>query len=483
MSFHNPSSSPIFYNNSVALQTQGYWQAIKDAYSISTDGLGGAGFTGFSLDTVRYVAPEVLAPPRNVMVSTPFLTNRAYDVRWDRSPNLYVLGYSVYRAYRQTGEFVRITDNTVHINQHRDTNVDSYTESLLIPRSDNTVPGWRIAPGDEYQIHVPNTPIVESGGFGKTTSNPNDVVVTIDGVQVIPSFVDGERGIITLNRSVYYDAVQNEFVTAKLPDLNSEIRVSYWYQKSFIDFNQTRLYPPYYKVTSVAFDMDTGDLIETDPNLIPSTTLHIEQIDWIWQEAIRRNAWIAEISGERVLAYQAKKSGVVCNCLYRNVGTFYPAADCEDCYGTGYIGGYEEPKPLIVVIPFAEKGFELQDRGMRRTDSFEGMWAPPDPMMEQFDLLLRQDGTLHQIGPVRRPNHRGYMALQQRFSTNILEFHHVQYKILQELDGFSRTLQKSDGVGTRMGSNHNTIHHLSDKSPEPTIHFRGNTYRYPTIAY
>jgi hypothetical protein len=418
------------------------------------------------------------------MVSTPLLTNRAYDIRWDALPDLRVLGYSVYRSYNQTGDYVRLTNTTIQTNSFRDMNSDTFVNAEQIPQRESEKPYWKIDVDKEYKITTAHCPIVEAGGFGIPSLNPDDVVVEIDGVAVRPKFLNGETGEIILNSGVYFDPLRNEFVEPKLPELNSDVRVSYWYQSNFLNREQTKHYPPYYKVTAVAYDVENGRLIETDPDLVEPTTLHIEQLDWIWKEAIRRNAWIAEISGERVLAFQHKKSGVLCGCVYRDYGTYHPSRDCEECFGTGFIGGYDDPKPLIVVIPFAEKGFSIEEtRGLRRSQSLDSMWAPPDPLMEQFDLIMRQDGTLFQIGPVLRPNHRGHMALQQRFTAEYLPFHHVQYKLLETLDQFNRTLNLPDGRNTLVGANDNSIHLLSEKSPEPTIHFKGKTNRYSTIAY
>lgn len=473
----------IFGSNPSVASTQGYWDAIKDNYSITTQGLGGAGWFSFSLDETHYVAPEVLPPPRNVMVSTPFLTNRAYDIRWDRSPSLFVLGYGVYRSYRQIGTYERITDSVIQTAQFRDMNTDKFIEQELVPQSDNLRPSWRIEPNGKYVIRTAKCPIVKAGGFGDPTTNPEDVVVEIDGQVVFAEAVAGDKGEITLSSTVYYDRLRNEFVNALLPDLNSEVRVSYWYQGNFLDREKLRHLPPYYKITSVAYDLENNCLVETNPDLVKPTTLHIEQLDWIWKEAIRRNGWIAEIAGERTNVWQKKKAGVVCGCVFRDHNRYYPSRECTECYGTGFIGGFDGPYPLIVVIPFSERSFELGDRGMHRTDTFEGMWAPPDPMMEQFDLMLRQDGTLYEIGPVKRPNHRGFMALQQRFSTEFLSFGKIQHKLLETLETDTRTLQPEDGRIHKLGANFNTIHLLAEKSPEPTVHYKGNTFRYPTISY
>jgi len=477
------NSTPFGTNSGVA-STQGYFDAVRTTYAVPTSGLGGAGWWSMGLDEAVQVGPEILPAPKNVMVSSPLLSNRAYDVRWDPSPDLRILGYAVYRSYTQIGEFERLTASAIQIDQFRDSNSDSFADSEQISLSDKGDPGtWRINQNGDYVIRTCNKPIVEATGLGNPTKNPADIVVEIDGTITVPKVVDGNIGEIVLDSGLYFDSLNSQFVEAALPDLTSDIRISYWYQSRFLNRDVTRHQPPYYKVTAVAYDVENSRLIETDPALVKATTLHIEEIDWIWTEAVRRNAWIAEIAGERVELFMAKKSGVMCGCLYRDEGTYHPSRSCTDCYGTGYVGGYDGPYPMIVVIPFGEKSFSIRETGMRRTDTFDGMWAPPDPLAEQFDLILRQNGTLHQVGPVLRPNHRGFMALQQRFSMEVLNFHNIHYELLKTLDPDLRTLQE-DGVRTsHTGANDNTVQLLATKSPEPTVYFKGRTNRYPTIAY
>jgi hypothetical protein len=473
----------IFGSNASVASTQGYWEAIKNNYAITTHGLGGAGWSGFSLDETHYVAPEVLPAPTNIMVSTPLLTNRAYDIRWDRSANLYILGYGVYRAFREVGEYVRLTPTTIQTNQYRDQNKDVFVDSEQILLGEKGRGTWRLENNTEFYIRPKFCPIVEATGFGQPTRNPADIALTIDGKVHIPKFVNGETGEIILNDRLFYDAVKNQFVDAPLPEVNSDVRISYWYRANFLDTDHLRHFPPYYKVTAIAYDLENNRLIETNPAMLKGTTLNIEQIDWIWTEAIRRNAWIAEMAGEQVMAFQQKRSGIVCGCVYRSEGTFYPDKSCQDCFGVGFIGGYDGPYPLTIVIPFSEKRFELQERGHRRLDTFEGMWAPPQPMMDQYDVILRQNGEMYMVGPVKRPNHRGFMALQQRFSMEFLNYHNVQYRLLLNFDDKNRTLQPESGQIHPIGANANTIHLLAEKSPVPTIHYKGNTFRFPTIMY
>ena len=172
----------------------------------------------------------------------------------------------------------------------------------------------------------------------------------------------------------------------------------------------------------------------------------------------------------------------MCGCLFRDLGTYYPSKECEVCFGTGFVGGYEDPVPIILAVPFGEREFRMQDRGKKRVETHNDMWASPFPLLEQYDLYLRQDGTFHMLGPVTRPNHRGFTILQQHFSAEFLPFHHVVYKLLGELDERTRTLSSESGQDVT-GFRDEKVQILGEKSPEPPVYFKGRTRRYPTIQY
>lgn len=203
--FTRPSRDSIFGSNTQVISTQGYVGAIKDAYASALEGMGGAGWFGFSLDETVKVGPEILAPPSNIMVFSPLTNDRSFGVRWDRSPDLRVLGYSAYRSYNKIGQFDRLTDTTIENTQIIDANRDELFEIEKILMSSKR-PGWEINIDGEYVISVENFPIAKAGSFGVDAQLPEDVIVEIDGVRITPSEVRGQLGEIVLNKSVHYDA-------------------------------------------------------------------------------------------------------------------------------------------------------------------------------------------------------------------------------------------------------------------------------------
>ena len=469
-------SSPVEYrfNKSQLEATEGYWRAVKQKLGILTKEVG---FIGTAADSTRYVGPELLAPPRNVFVTTPFISQWSYDIKWDHSPDLRSIGYSIYRGYRDRGDFERLNVLILSNNWYRDITTDTYQQFEDL--SDN-LPLERRLSGD-YVIKT-RYQIMRGNQIGLPTDDPSDVVLTLNGEEFKPVAVVGQTGEVYLRSSKYYDAKLNIVVDPSIPRIGDDFRVSYWANTNFVNIDYRE--PMYYKVTTIAYDPETGDLIETDPNLLKPYHLTVETMDWIWTEAIRRNSWILEIGGERVLLYQRKTIGVPCPCLKRTgVYQDYPSQDCKICYGTAIAGGYENPYPIILAIPFAEKKISQTELG-RVVEFDSDYWTSPFPRINQYDLFLRQDGVLHSIGGVTRVNHRGNTDLQQHFPASRIPLTHFVYSLMDNssLNPYRELVYETDTLPPE-GDKGESIHVVRDKQPVPVEEIRGLTQRFPTIVY
>src|SRR5690606_13986201 len=75
----------------------------------------------------------------------------------------------------------------------------------------------------------------------------------------------------------------------------------------------------FYRITTVGYrhlpDGSTTPLVETPLERATAThNFEIEKVDWIWQEAVRRNRWILEQGGESVKLFIRKNNGLPCPC-------------------------------------------------------------------------------------------------------------------------------------------------------------------------
>ncbi|MFA5999564.1 MAG: hypothetical protein WC783_01085 [Candidatus Paceibacterota bacterium] len=463
------------YNLTEVKATIGYFDAIKQNQSKSVRG-DLVGYNGFSALNTRYVPPEILQAPRNIMVSTPFWTKFAYDINWDPTPDLRILGYSIYRSFRDTGTYTRLNNYVIQTTQFRDQTRDIHVEyedlkdQLPLAMNGN----------GEYILRTAHSPIVDSNSMNKTTDSLDAVQLYINGSSASIRRLYGQSGEMLLRTTAYYDAKNFVLIRPTIPTASDDVRVSYWYNENKVDpiLDQRAMY----KVTSIAYDEEQGDLIETDPQYLTSTAISGEPMDWIWAEAVRRNAWIINISGERFLAFARKQAGEICSCVFEDYGNMQPSSICPTCYGTGFIGGYEDPLPIVVVVPASEKEIMYDERG-KAIVHVNQMWMAPRPILNQEDILLRHDGSLHMIGPVKRVSVRGNIYLQQSFQIEEIQRDHPVYKMLNKtsLDNY-RGLQVMDGnMPPRTSSAEFNL--IANKIPVTISDVKGRTMRFPTIVY
>jgi len=456
--------------------TKGYFEALKQNQSKSVRG-DLVGYTGFSALSTRYVPPEILRPPKNILVSTPLYTKFAYDITWDINPDLRVLGYSIYRAFRDTGEYIRLNNYIISTNQYRDQTRDvhiTYEDlkaQLPLLKNDS----------QDYVCHTSHFPIVDPNSMAKATDSFDSVQLYINGTQVPLKRVLGRSGEIVLRSTKYFDPKTETLITPTIPTASDDFRASYWYNENLIQpaFGQRA----FYKITSIAYDEATGELIETDPAYLESNAISGEPVDWIWTEAIRRNAWIISMAGERFLVFLRKIAGEVCDCVYEDYGSNQPSALCSLCYGTGFIGGYEEPIPIVAVVPAAKKEILIQEDG-RKVEHINEFWCTNRPVLNQGDLLLRFDGSIHVIGGVRHVSVKGNIYLQQSFTVQELERTMPQYKLLDKtsIDSY-RNLQYMSGANPPRTSSAE-FNLIANKIDPVTISdFKGRSVRYASLTY
>ena len=260
-------------------------------------------------------------PPKNVMVVSPFVKGGVMDVRWD-DPSLIggnteydIVGVNVYRSDgSDRGPFRRLNSYPVSGTFFRD-----YTDVALVTRETILWDQWQ-SRGDASNLArwtlKTRYPIAKPRMEGVSANAPEDVLVTIDGVQAWVTGVFGDTHEITLDTSKRLNPANDRGVEAPLPGPDSEVVVTYYTTKNL-------LYPAtmvdrkvFYRVTSVATGAGTtSGYVETPlENTAPASDMQIEQLDYIWREAMRRNLWILNQGGERVKLFVQKVNGEVCPC-------------------------------------------------------------------------------------------------------------------------------------------------------------------------
>jgi hypothetical protein len=425
--------------------------------------------------------------PKSVHATSPYLIG-AIDIRWDNPTGyaehngLQVLGVNVYRSYDSPeGQYTLLNPSPIGALYYRD-----QTREITVTAEDPIAGGRFIAGTNatgDWIIHTYHKPIIIPGTNGEVAENYKHVVVSIkptssDDFQIVPAWkVVGETGEVYLINRKVYNHTTNRIDDPVLPILSQggEVRISYTYIDGWVQTDINRKI--YYKVTTVALDPDTSNIIETPMNQVDAVSLYdMEKIDWIWAEAIRRNRWILEQGGERVKVFIRKWAGEKCICWDEQYQI--SKNDCTLCYGTSRVGGYEGPYDIIVAPPETEKTVQLMDMGLHVNYDWNS-WTGPYPLLNDRDFVVRQNNDRYTIAHVNPQGARGAI-FQQHFTLAPLDQHDVRY--LVPING---------GISTPVAWNAFREGRLSDASPtipqKPEIpdqyRLTGRTVTFENIVY
>jgi|APSaa5957512622_1039677.scaffolds.fasta_scaffold01421_4 hypothetical protein len=379
-------------------------------------------------------------PPKNMQVVSPFVFGML-DVRWDdpailtRNTGFTLVGVNVYRSEASDrGPFRRINEFPVGGTFYRDRTNYARVEREAVRWADSWVFKGD-APNDRRWVFRTLSPIAkryESAPHQKPNyaDSPTDVQFYINGVELPVSRVFGPSNEVTLINADEWDVSTETAVPAPIPTAADVVEVSYYTPQNHVRSGlENNLW---YRVASVAVDATTpSGYIETPLEWCePHSVIEVETLDYIWREAMRRNAWILQQGGERVKLFVRKTAGIPCDCCIDDKTLAYskqPSSRCLDCFGTGFLGGYEGPYEVIIVPDDAERRIAQAVGGRNKEHTYE-VWMGPSPLLTQRDFIVKQTNERYSVGPVRRPSHRGNL-MQQHFSIAYFDQGDIRYRV------------------------------------------------------
>jgi hypothetical protein len=247
------------------------------------------------------------------------------DLRWEdptvlaRNAAFSIVGVNIYRSEASDrGPFRRINEFPVGGGFYRDrTNYRRVVNEAVFWGSSWVFKGDK--PNSRQWTFRTQCPIVkkfDSAPFQEPTwgNAPSDVQLFVDGVEVPVESVFGRTGEVTLVNAPGFNVATEATEPAALPDENTVITVSYYTPVNHVRSGlETNIW---YRFASVAIDATTpSGYIETPLDWCePRSVIEVESLDYIWREAMRRNAWILQQGGERAKAFIRKTAGVHCAC-------------------------------------------------------------------------------------------------------------------------------------------------------------------------
>jgi len=369
------------------------------------------------------------------------------DLRWDDPTNLAknaaynIVGVNIYRSdASDRGPFRRINEFPIGGNFFRDrTNYARIERESIRWNADWVFKGD--APNDRRWVLKTRQTIAkrfDSAPHQTPTwaNSPADVTVYIDGEEWPAGEVFGRTGEVTLVNTGFYDLATESGTPFSPPTDTSVVEVTYYTPKNHVKSGLE--HNIWYRIASVAVDASTPSGYAESPLdwCEPRSVVEVEALDYIWREAMRRNAWILGCGGERILYFIRKTAGVPCDCCIDDKTLEYskqPSNRCLACFGVGFIGGYEGPYEGIIVPDDAERRISQAVGGRRKEHTYE-VWTGPSPLLTQRDFVVKQTNERYSIGPVRRPSHRGNL-MQQHFTIAYFDQGDVRYKV--PVDGTS----------------------------------------------
>lgn len=375
--------------------------------------------------------------PINVEVVSPLFTG-TLDIRWDnpgilaKNGKFEVLGVNVYRSSSsERGPYQRLNAAPVGGTFYRDFTDNAYIEKEVIDWDNSWLSRGAQANDAKWVFRTKHFPIVKKSGQSIAANSPMDVELQIDKKIIPVQAVFGPTGEITLINVRGFDFATQRWIEPTLPiGPQSEVTISYYWNKNTVKTDLAA--KSWYRVTTVARDPNspTGFLETPLEYAEPVTFRAVERLDYIWREAIRRNNWVLEQGGERVKVFIRKTSGPPCYCGRDPRTQEYshrPDSACEECFGTGFIGGYEGPYDMIIAPDDNERAIKQTPTGRTQEHSQE-VWTGPSPLLTQRDFIVKQTNERYSVGPVRKPSNRGNI-MQQHFQIKYLEENDIRYTI------------------------------------------------------
>ena len=354
-----------------------------------------------------------------------------------------ILGVNIYRSDSgERGPYFRVNVVPIGTQFYRDR-----TDVVEIPNEVIPWTGGWIFKGDSpnnkgWRLKTRYTPIVKrpESDIGMLSNAVHadssfDVEVYIDGERAVVTAVFGMTGEIDISTEAVWNPGTESFDLPPIPTESSSVYVRYYYRRlGKLENTLDRRFKVFYRITSVALDLTgtspTG-MVETPLGYCPPISpMNSESLDYIWREAIRRNRWILEQGGERVKLFIRRINGVRCQCVWDphlEEVSKQPLNNCLQCYGTGWVGGYEGPYDIIIGPDESERRVTQTPNGRRLENTYE-VWIGHSPLVSQRDFIVKQNGERFSIGPVTRTQIRG-VVLQQSFQIGYLDTGEIRYRV------------------------------------------------------
>lgn len=219
-------------------------------------------------------------------------------------------------------------------------------------------------------------------------------------------FIDRGKADPFLIKEVKYNVYRSISLNGIFYKMNNEPLSSPRFEDNKVSRNPNTQY--FYKVSTVAV-LNDGSKIEGE--LSPPVIFHIPTTNKWFKKMNERNMWILKNTGVLMDLYVRKTEGERCTKCWDSIRA-QADADCTNCFGTGFEGGYEPMTQLYVRQKPAMQQLELTPHGYVINNN-PGAWTISKIKLNNRDLLINPEGKIFSILNVTVSHAAGYLFHQE----------------------------------------------------------------------
>lgn len=135
--------------------------------------------------------------------------------------------------------------------------------------------------------------------------------------------------------------------------------------------------------------------------------------------------------GAPSLLFVRRKAGEECTRCYNPVLERREVSDCEECSGTGIIGGYHKPIELTLFDSQTLKMHRMNPEGIERQTIQADFWTSGVPLIESQDVLVNKfKNARYRVSAVQRVEHRNF-PVAQLLQVSYLNPNEIEYRLGQ----------------------------------------------------
>ena len=207
-----------------------------------------------------------------------------------------------------------------------------------------------------------------------------------------------------------------EEISRPLPSLESGLLSNTYLDTSIKNYNKHRTL--YYRVRAVDMSKDTLFLSDPEHSRYPRDMIAMEI-------ARRNNILLRRAIGIPAYVYIAKTYGQKCEC-WDEVKMRRKISDCDQCFGTGYMGGFCAGIPTYLSMSIDIMAKQITDFGALQPNEADA-WTGHFPIVKPADVIFTEEAR-YRVIDVKRPHQKGSIVMQFIRLTQLARTD-VEYKI------------------------------------------------------